>query len=64
MRQQAQLHAALQRMREAPASLNRLQTAPAGSLDWQVAGGVLVEGAAVGSDLLGLGIGALVALFD
>ncbi len=62
--QQAQLRAALQRMRESPSSINRQQASTAGSLDWLVAGGVLFEGAAVGSDLVGIGIGALVALFD
>lgn len=62
--QKTQLNAALQRMRETSVSLNRQQTSSSGPLDWLVAGEVLCEGAAAGSDLVGVGIGALVALFD
>ena len=65
--QQLQLAAALERMRlsqDNPMSINRQQTSPAGSVDWLMAGGVLIEGVGVGSDLIGIGIGALAALFD
>lgn len=61
---QAQLNAALERMRESPMHRGRQQPPPAGSLDWLVAGGVVVESAVAGGDLVGIGIGALVALFD
>jgi hypothetical protein len=61
--QQAQLNIALERLREAP-TYSRSQIPMAGSLDWLVAGGVLIEAVGNGSDLVDVGIGALAALFD
>jgi Zn-finger nucleic acid-binding protein len=62
--QQEQLSAALARIRETPAYIDRSQTPMPGSLDWLVAGGVLIGAAGTSSDLVDLGIGALAALFD
>ncbi len=62
--QQAELMLALERIRATPAYASRPQSPVAGSLDWLVAGGVLIDAAHTGSDLVDLGIGALAALFD
>ena len=62
--QRAQLEVALERIRETPTYMSHRQPAPAGSLDWLIAGGVLTGAAGSGSDLVDVGIGALVALFD
>ncbi len=64
--QQAELTLALERIRETPAYASRSQSPVAGSLEWLIAGGVLIEAARIGSgsDLVEVGIGALAALFD
>ena len=64
--QRANLEVALERIRETPSYRGHRQAAPIDSLDWLVAGGVLITaaGSGSGSDLVDVGIGALVALFD
>jgi DNA-directed RNA polymerase subunit RPC12/RpoP/Zn-finger nucleic acid-binding protein len=62
--QRARLEVALERIRETPTYSGHRQSAPDGSLDWLIAGGVLITAAGSGSDLVDVGIGALAALFD
>lgn len=63
----ARVDVALERIRETPSYptySGHRQPAPVDSLDWLVAGGVLITAVGSGSDLVDVGIGALVALFD
>jgi DNA-directed RNA polymerase subunit RPC12/RpoP/Zn-finger nucleic acid-binding protein len=62
--QRARLELALERIRETPTYTRSRQPAPIDSLDWLVAGGVLIEAATSGGDLVDMGIGAFAALFD
>lgn len=62
--QRARLELALERIRETPTYNRSRQPAPINSLNWLVAGGVLLEAATHGGDLVDMGIGALAALFD
>jgi len=69
--QRATLAVALERIRETsratPGYAGQRKSAPLdlpNSLDWLLAGGVLITAADSGSDLLDVGIGALLALFD